>query len=197
MRHRVDTFKIGRSGAHRRSMLANMVSSLFLHGEIRTTLVKAKEARRVADRMITLGKKGDLHHRRLAVSHLRDKSAVKLLFDEIAPTYAGRNGGYTRIYKLGTRIGDGSEMCILQLVESDAKVEEAKKAKTAKAEPKAKAPKAEKAKEAKAELKAEAKAEPKAEAKAEPKAKAPKAKAPKAEKAEEPKAEEAKAEKAE
>ena len=185
MRHRVDTFKIGRSGAHRRSMLANMVSSLFLHGEIRTTLVKAKEARRVADRMITLGKKGDLHHRRLAVSHLRDKSAVKLLFDEIAPTYAGRNGGYTRIYKLGTRIGDGSEMCILQLVESDAKVEEAKKAKTAKAEPKAKAPKAEKAKEAKAE------------AKAEPKAKAPKAKAPKAEKAEEPKAEEAKAEKAE
>ncbi len=186
MRHRVDTFKIGRSGAHRRSMLANMVSSLFLHGEIRTTLVKAKEARRVADRMITLGKKGDLHHRRLAVSHLRDKTAVKLLFDEIAPTYAGRNGGYTRIYKLGTRIGDGSEMCILQLVESDAKVEEAKK--EAKAEPKAKAPKAEK------------KAEPKAEkAKAEPKAKAPKAKAAKAEepKAEEPKAEEAKAEKAE
>ncbi len=173
MRHRVDTFKIGRSGAHRRSMLANMVSSLFLHGEIRTTLVKAKEARRVADRMITLGKKGDLHHRRLAVSHLRDKTAVKLLFDEIAPTYAGRNGGYTRIYKLGARIGDGSEMCILQLVESDAKVEEAKK--EAKAEPKAKAPKAEKAK-------------------AEPKAKAPKAKAAKAE---EPKAEEAKAEKAE
>ena len=194
MRHRVDTFKIGRSGAHRRSMLANMVSSLFLHGEIRTTLVKAKEARRVADRMITLGKKGDLHHRRLAVSHLRDKTAVKLLFDEIAPTYAGRNGGYTRIYKLGTRIGDGSEMCILQLVESDAKVEEAKKAEAAKAAPKAKAePKAEKAKEAKAEPKAEAKAE----AKAEPKAKAPKAKAPKAEKAEEPKAEEAKAEKTE
>ena len=150
MRHRVDTFKIGRSGAHRRSMLANMVSSLFLHGEIRTTLVKAKEARRVADRMITLGKKGDLHHRRLAVSHLRDKTAVKLLFDEIAPTYAGRNGGYTRIYKLGTRIGDGSEMCILQLVEGDAKDEPKAKA------PKAKAPKAEKAEEPKAE---EAKAE--------------------------------------
>ena len=126
MRHRVDTFKIGRSGAHRRSMLANMVSSLFLHGEIRTTLVKAKQARRFAERMITLGKKGDLHRRRLAVARLRDKDAVKLLFDEIAPSYAGRNGGYTRIYKLGTRIGDGAEMCILQLVEGAAKAEEAK-----------------------------------------------------------------------
>ncbi|MBQ4106726.1 MAG: 50S ribosomal protein L17 [Lentisphaeria bacterium] len=126
MRHRVDTFKIGRSSAHRRSMLANMVSSLFLHGEIRTTLVKAKQARRFAERMITLGKKGDLHRRRLAVARLRDKDAVKLLFDEIAPSYAGRNGGYTRIYKLGTRIGDGAEMCILQLVEGAAKAEEAK-----------------------------------------------------------------------
>ena len=127
MRHRVDTFKIGRSGAHRRSMLANMVSSLFLNGEIRTTLVKAKEARRFAERLITLGKKGDLHHRRLAVARLRDKDAVKLLFAEIAPRYADRMGGYTRIYKLGTRIGDGAEMCILQLVEGNAPaVEEAK-----------------------------------------------------------------------
>ncbi len=116
MRHRVDTFKIGRSGAHRRSMLANMVSSLFMNGEIRTTLVKAKEARRFAERLITLGKKADLHHRRLAAARLRDKDAVKKLFNEIAPSYAGRDGGYTRIYKLGTRIGDGAEMCILQMV---------------------------------------------------------------------------------
>ncbi len=116
MRHRVDTFKIGRSGAHRRSMLANMVSSLFMNGEIRTTVVKAKEARRFAERLITIGKKADLHHRRLAVARLRDKDAVKKLFDEIAPSYAGRDGGYTRIYKLGTRIGDAAEMCILQLV---------------------------------------------------------------------------------
>ena len=116
MRHRVDTFKIGRSGAHRRSMLANMVSSLFMNGEIRTTLVKAKEARRFAERFITLGKKADLHHRRLAAARLRDKDAVKKLFNEIAPSYAGRDGGYTRIYKLGTRIGDGAEMCILQMV---------------------------------------------------------------------------------
>ena len=116
MRHRVDTFKIGRTGAHRRSMLANMVSSLFMNGEIRTTLVKAKEARRFAERLITLGKKADLHHRRLAAARLRDKDAVKKLFNEIAPSYAGRDGGYTRIYKLGTRIGDGAEMCILQMV---------------------------------------------------------------------------------
>ena len=116
MRHRVDTFKIGRTGAHRRSMLANMVSSLFMNGEIRTTLVKAKEARRFAERLITLGKKTDLHHRRLAAARLRDKDAVKKLFNEIAPSYAGRDGGYTRIYKLGTRIGDGAEMCILQMV---------------------------------------------------------------------------------
>ena len=116
MRHRVDTFKIGRTGAHRRSMLANMVSSLFMNGEIRTTLVKAKEARRFAERLITLGKKADLHHRRLAAARLRDKDAVKKLFNEIAPSYAGRDGCYTRIYKLGTRIGDGAEMCILQMV---------------------------------------------------------------------------------
>ena len=116
MRHRVDTFKIGRTGAHRRSMLANMVSSLFMNGEIRTTLVKAKEARRFAERLITLGKKADLHHRRLAAARLRDKDAVKKLFNEIAPSYAGRDGGYTRIHKLGTRIGDGAEMCILQMV---------------------------------------------------------------------------------
>lgn len=120
MRHRVDTFKIGRTGAHRRSMLANMVSSLFMNGEIRTTLVKAKEARRFAERLITLGKKADLHHRRLAAARLRDKDAVKKLFNEIAPSYAGRDGGYTRIYKLGTRIGDGAEMCILQMVSEPA-----------------------------------------------------------------------------
>lgn len=127
MRHRVDTFKVGRSSAHRRSMLANMVSSLFMNGEIRTTVVKAKEARRFAERLITIGKKADLHHRRLAVARLRDKTAVKKLFDEIAPSYAGRDGGYTRIYKLGTRIGDGAEMCILQLVSEPAE----KKAETA------------------------------------------------------------------
>ena len=159
MRHRVDTFKVGRSSAHRRSMLANMVSSLFEHGSIQTTVVKAKAARSFAERLITIGKKGDLHRRRLAVSKLRDKGAVKKLFDEIAPGYEGRNGGYTRILKLGKRRGDAAEMCILQLVEVAA-VEEAPK-KEAKA-----APKKVKAEEApKAEVKAEE--APAVEAKAE------------------------------
>ena len=126
MRHRVDTFKVGRSGAHRRAMLANMVSSLFANGQIETTLVKAKAARSFAERLITIGKKGDLHRRRIAIAKLRDKSAVKRLFDEIAPGYEGRNGGYTRILKLGKRRGDAAEMCILQLVEADVKAADTK-----------------------------------------------------------------------
>ena len=131
MRHRVATFKIGRTGAHRRAMLANMVSSLFANGKIETTLVKAKAARSFAEKMITLGKKGDIHNRRQAFSKLRNKDAVKLRFDEIAPGYAGRNGGYTRILKLGKRRGDAAEMCILALVEASV---EAPKAEEAKAE---------------------------------------------------------------
>ena len=146
-------------------MLANMVSSLFEHGSIQTTVVKAKAARSFAERLITIGKKGDLHRRRLAVSKLRDKGAVKKLFDEIAPGYEGRNGGYTRILKLGKRRGDAAEMCILQLVEVAA-VEEAPK-KEAKAAPKKakveEAPKAEvKAEEAPA-VEAKAEEAPKAE----------------------------------
>ena len=119
MRHKVATFKIGRSGAHRRAMLANMVSSLYETGQIETTLVKAKEARRFAERLITIGKKGDLHNIRLAVARLRNKEMVRKLFTEIAPSYEGRNGGYTRIVKLGKRRGDAAEMCILQLVEAN------------------------------------------------------------------------------
>ena len=152
MRHKVDTLKIGRSGAHRRAMLANMVSSLFTCGKIETTLVKAKAARSFAERLITIGKKGDLHRRRIAVAKLRDKAAVKLLFDQIAPGYEGRNGGYTRILKLGKRRGDAAEMCILQLVEANevkpAEVEAPKAEKAAEEAPKAEkaaeeAPKAE------------------------------------------------------
>ena len=129
MRHRVDTFKIGRSGAHRRAMLANMVSSLFEHGRIETTIVKAKAAASFAERLITLGKKGEIHHRRLAFARLRNKEAVKTLFDEIAPGYADRQGGYTRIFKMGKRRGDAAETAILMLVEAGpvaAKAEEAK-----------------------------------------------------------------------
>ena len=132
MRHRVDTFKIGRSGSHRRAMLANMVSSLFDSGKIETTLVKAKEARRFAERLITIGKKQDLHRRRLAFARLRNKDAVKKLFDEISPSFVGRDGGYTRIIKLGKRRGDAAETCILMLVEAGA--EAAPAAETAPAE---------------------------------------------------------------
>ncbi len=120
MRHRKHTFKIGRSGAHRKAMIANMVSSVFYHGQVQTTLVKAKEVRRFVDKLITLGKKGGLHERRQAIAKIRDIDAVKILFDEIAPKYADRPGGYTRIIKLGQRRGDAAEMCILQLVEAEA-----------------------------------------------------------------------------
>ena len=125
MRHRVHTFKVGRTGAHRRAMLANMVCSLIEHGQITTSLVKAREARRVAEKMVTLGKKGDLHHRRLAISTLRKADMVAKLFAEIAPAYEGRQGGYTSIIKLGKRRGDACEMCILKFVAA-AKAEEAK-----------------------------------------------------------------------
>ena len=116
MRHRVDTFKIGRTSAHRRALVANMASSLFFSGRIETTLVKAKELRRFAEKLITVGKKGDIHNRRLAFAKLRSRDAVKHLFDVVAPEYAERNGGYTRIYKLGFRRGDAAEMCLIQLV---------------------------------------------------------------------------------
>ncbi|MDD3153570.1 MAG: 50S ribosomal protein L17 [Victivallaceae bacterium] len=129
MRHRVKTFKIGRTSSHRTAMMANMVSSLLENGQITTTLVKGKEAARVTDKMITLGKKGSLHHRRLAVSRLRNKDAVKHLFDNVAPSFAGREGGYTRVIKLGCRQGDAAEMCLVQLVTVPAA--DAKKAKTA------------------------------------------------------------------
>jgi large subunit ribosomal protein L17 len=199
MRHKVHTFKIGRTGAHRKAMLANMVSSLIEHGEIKTTLTKAKEARRFADKMVTLGKKGDLHRRRLAVSRLRDKTAVKKLFDEIAPQYTERDGGYTRIIKLGRRTGDAAEMCLLQFVENDDTVKKAAKPKKAKAPQEE--PKVEEVKEVKAEEAETAEAEEaKAEA-VEETAEAEEVKAEAVEEAEtaeeteeEPKAEEVKAE---
>lgn len=118
MRHRKHTFKIGKKPAHRRSMLANMVCSLFKEegGRITTTLVRAKEARRLAEKMITLGKKGDLHSRRRAISKMRSANVVNKLFEEIAPEYKDRNGGYTRIIRLGQRRGDAAEMAILALI---------------------------------------------------------------------------------
>lgn len=131
MRHRYFTFKIGRSSAHRTAMIGNQVSSLIMLGQIKTTIVKAKQTRRVAEKMITYAKKGDLHHRRLAISKIRDEEAVKKLFAEIAPKYAERKGGYTRIIRVGQRLGDAAEMCILQLVGEENTVKPAKKKKSA------------------------------------------------------------------
>ncbi len=123
MRHKVHTFKIGRTGAHRKAMLANMVSSLIEHGQIKTTITKAKEARRVADKMVTLGKKGTLASRRQAAKTVRfldagnDKNALQKLFSDIAPRFTDRPGGYTRVYKMGPRRGDATPMAIIEFVE--------------------------------------------------------------------------------
>lgn len=108
--------KLGRPTDHRMGMLRNQVTSLFEHGKIETTLARAKETQRVAEKMITLGKKGDLHSRRQALAYIYDKDVVTKLFEEIAPEYEDRNGGYTRVLKLGPRRGDSAEMAILELV---------------------------------------------------------------------------------
>jgi large subunit ribosomal protein L17 len=119
MRHRKFTFKISRSSAHVRSLLANAVCSLIKHRRITTTLVRAKRIRMIADQMVTLGKDGSLHARRLAIAKLHQPATVAILFDEIAPGFKERQGGYTRIYRLGPRIGDAAEMAIIEFVEND------------------------------------------------------------------------------
>jgi len=116
MRHQVGVAKLGKTSSHRRAMLRNMVTSLLRHERIRTTAPKAKVARRYADRMITLGKQGDLHARRLAARFINDETVLKKLFDEIAPKFEERQGGYTRILRTGVRKGDASDMAILELV---------------------------------------------------------------------------------
>ncbi len=108
--------KLGKPTAHRKLMLRNLVTDLLREGRISTTDCRAKEARKIAEKMITLGKRGDLHARRQAMSVIFDEDVVKKLFDEVAPKYAERNGGYTRILKLGPRQGDAAEMVFLELV---------------------------------------------------------------------------------
>jgi len=139
MRHLKRTAKLGRTGEHRNAMLANLVCSLILHKRVTTTLAKAKAARSVADKMVTLGKRGTIHDRRLAAARLHQEDAVKILFNEIAPAQKERPGGYTRIVKLGQRQGDAGQRAILEWVELGAavapaetkSVEEAKPAETA------------------------------------------------------------------
>jgi large subunit ribosomal protein L17 len=118
MRHLKRTAKLGRTGQHRNRMLASLVCSLIKHRRVKTTLAKAKAARSVAEKIMTLGKGGTLHKRRLASARLhQDEEAVKILFNEIAPTQKERRGGYTRIVRLGQRQGDAAELAILEFVD--------------------------------------------------------------------------------
>jgi large subunit ribosomal protein L17 len=132
MRHRNKTLKLGRKTQHRHSMLANLVCSLIEKGRVRTTVEKAKAARSLADKMVTLAKKGTLHHRRLAISRLGQKDVVHKLFSDVGPLSAQRNGGYTRIIRLGQRIGDGASTAYLEWVDQAAAAPAPTDAKTTK-----------------------------------------------------------------
>src|SRR3989440_7722787 len=124
MRHQKKTVKLGRTAEHRKALLANQVCSLIEHQRIKTTLAKAKAVRPLAERMVTLGKNGSIHARRTALATLRQKNAVKKLFDDIAPRSADRNGGYTRIVKLGQRKSDSASMAFIEWGDVEKVVEE-------------------------------------------------------------------------
>lgn len=130
MRHQKKTVKLGRTSEHRKALLANQVCSLIEHRRIKTTLAKAKAVRPLAEKMVTLGKRGDLHARRLAISYLRQADKVKILFDKIAPAAAARQGGYTRIIKIGQRASDSAPMAFIEWVDV-ATTEESGETKTA------------------------------------------------------------------
>src|SRR5712675_2818500 len=117
MRHLKRTAKLGRTGTHRNAMLANLVCSLIIHKRVQTTLAKAKAARSVAEKMVTLGKSGTISDRRLAAARLHQEDAVKILFNEIAPTQTERRGGYTRIVRLDQRQGDAGQLAMLEWVD--------------------------------------------------------------------------------
>ncbi len=125
MRHLKKTAKLGRTSEHRNAMLANLVCSLIIHKRVTTTLARAKAARSVAEKMVTLGKSGTQHDRRLAVARLHQEDAAKILFKEIAPVFKDRKGGYTRIVKMNQRIGDAAQKAILEWVDYAPAVPEA------------------------------------------------------------------------
>lgn len=124
MRHQKSGRKLGRTSSHRKAMFRNMVTSLFEHERIVTTKEKAKELRPIAEKMITLGKRGDLHSRRQALSFIQSKDVVQKLFTEISEQFADRKGGYTRIIQTGVRKGDNASMAIIELVGYEEKIEE-------------------------------------------------------------------------
>ena len=119
MRHRNAGRKLNRTASHRRALFSSMAAALIKHEQIVTTLPKAKELKRVADRLITLAKRGNLHSRRLALSRVRDEAMVGKLFDTLGPRYADRPGGYTRVLKAGFRYGDAAPMALIELVDRD------------------------------------------------------------------------------
>ena len=119
MRHQNSGRKLNRTASHRKAMFANMAASLILHEQIVTTLPKAKEIRPIVEKLVTLGKRGDLHARRQAISQIRDVAVVSKLFDAIATRYASRNGGYLRIMKAGYRHGDNAPLAVIEFVDRD------------------------------------------------------------------------------
>jgi len=138
MRHLVKRKKLGRDTSHRRALLRNLMTSFLEKERIRTTLVKAKATRPLAEKMITLAKKDTLHAKRQALSFIYKKPVVKKLFEELGPRFSERPGGYTRIVKIGPRAGDGAEMAILELIGSEFEKKAKKKKGKGKAKPKAK-----------------------------------------------------------
>jgi large subunit ribosomal protein L17 len=119
MRHGNSGRKLNRTASHRKAMFANMSASLITHEQIVTTLPKAKELRPIVEKLITLGKRGDLHARRLVIAQIRDEDAAKRLFDTVAPRYSERHGGYLRIMKAGFRHGDNAAMAVIEFVDRD------------------------------------------------------------------------------
>ena len=146
MRHRKAHRKLGRTTSHRKALVSNVASSLFEHKQIRTTTIKAKEIRKTVDKLITFAKSGTLADRRQVLRTIRDKKVVRSLFNDIAPTFQNRDGGYTRVVKLGRRRGDGAEMALLELVGYEGvfltKQQQKEAAKESKAEKKSKKEKA-------------------------------------------------------
>jgi large subunit ribosomal protein L17 len=132
MRHQVKKGMLGRNTAHRRALMRNMVTSFLERERVRTTIAKARSLRPVAEKMITLGKRGTLHARRQALAYMTKEEAVKKLFEDIGPRFKERPGGYTRIVKLDRRAGDGAEMAMIELVGTEFKAKTKKKKKDAK-----------------------------------------------------------------
>ena len=196
MRHRNTGRQFGRNSSHRRALFRNLVTSLLEHGKVETTEAKAKEIRGIADKMITLGKRGDLHAKRMALAYIQSRDVVAKLFSEIAPRSASRNGGYTRVIKTRVRLGDSAPMAVIELVDREGAAPSAPKKARESAPAAAEAPKKATAKAAPAveAAPAEAPVDAPAETAAAPEAEAPTAEAAEPEAAPEAPAEEGKKE---